>query len=113
MQAGARGFANSIKPGNVGLAVHVGNDAATLIMCGGDHRQRVLGHIDTVTQAGLVDIGKAVDEEPGRFVSDVQPDMVRARFLHLGIDCAGHDIARGEGFQRMISIHEIITLDRL
>ena len=44
-------------------------------------------------------------------MSDVEEDMVGSRELHLGVDGAGHDVARRERQARVILVHELIAVD--
>ena len=75
-------------------------------------RDRFFGDIDAETQAGPVDVGKPVDDERGRFVGDVQQDVVGAALLHLAVNGPGHDVARGQRLERMIAVHELAPLER-
>ena len=72
----------------------------------GNDRDGLFGDVDSVAQAGLIDVWKAIDNERGRFVGDIQKNMVGSRFFHLRVNRAGHDIARSQGLHGMIGFHE-------
>ena len=75
-------------------------------------RNRLLRDVNAVAQARLVDVRKPLDDEPRRFVRDVQPHVFRAALFHLAVNRARHHVARRERFQRMIGIHEFDAVER-
>ena len=69
----------------------------------GDH---LLGDIDAEAQALFVDAGKALFDELGAFVPDIEINEGIAAFLQLMIDRAGDDIARSQLLVRMVGFHK-------
>ena len=63
MQAGAGHFADRVKAGDFRFAVHVRDHAAALVMRRWHDRDRFLGDVNAVAQAGLVDVWEALDQE--------------------------------------------------
>ena len=78
-----------------------------------DDRDRLPGNIDPVTQTGLIDVRKTLGDELRRLVCDVEQHVVDTALFHLAVNGAGHHVARREGFQRMISVHELHGFDGL
>ena len=109
VQTGAGHFADRVKTGQRRGPVHVGLDAAALIMRGRDHRDRLFRHVDPETQAGFVNVRETLPQELGRLVRDIEKDALRARALDLRVDRAGHDVPRRERTLRVISLHEILA----
>ncbi len=70
------------------------------------HRKRLLRHVEPKLQAVRVNVREPFLHKLGVLVRDVQHHAFRARFLHLGVDGAGHDVARGEVGHGMIAFHE-------
>ena len=110
VQAGAAHLPHGIQATQTGGAIHIGADAAALIVGGGHHRDAVLRHIDPGIQQGLVDVGESLAEELPRLAGDVQIDAGVAGLLDLAVDRPGHDIARGEGFPDIILLHEFLAI---
>ena len=102
VQPRAGHLAHGVKPGDLRLAVHVRHHAAALVMRRRHDRDRLLGDVDAVAQAGLVDVRETVDDEPRRLVRDVQQHVIGAALLHLAVNGAGHDVARRQRFERMV-----------
>ncbi len=111
MQARAGRLAHGEQARNVRLAVHVRHHAAALIMRRRHDRNRLFRDVYAMAQARLVDVRKAFDDEPRRFVRDVQPHVFRAALFHLAVNRAGHDVARGERLHRMMRIHEFHAVE--
>ncbi len=107
VQPSAGHFAHGIQAGDIGLAVHIGHDAAALIMRGGNHGDRFFGDVDAVLQAGRIDVRKPLAEELGGLERNIQEHTVRAALLHLVVDCARDDVAGRERFERMVFVHEL------
>ena len=63
VQTGAGHFADRVKPGQTGRAVHVGLDSAALIMRRRHDRDRLLRHVDPEAQAGLVNVRETLLQE--------------------------------------------------
>ena len=99
VQAGAGDFADGIKAGDLRLAIHIRQHAAALVMRRRHDRDRFLGDVDAVLQAGLVNVRKTFDDEARRLVRDVEQHVIRAALLHLAVDRARHDVARRERFR--------------
>jgi hypothetical protein len=60
-----------------------------------------------------MDVGEVVGDEILGHVADVQPDEIQTVALDLGIDGAGHDVARGQ-FQPLVIIgHEALAGPRI
>ena len=118
VQSGAGRLAHRKQPRDVSGPVHVCHHAAALIMSRGHHGNGLLGDVDAVAQTGFVDVGKAIDDEPGRLVRDVQMHTVRpgrradtvsalrlregesAEALVRALDAVGWQVATGKGDQR-------------
>ena len=52
-------------------------------------------------------------DESLALVGDVEVDAVEAALLHLGVDGAGHDVARGELGARVVLRHEALAVGQL
>ena len=65
MQAGAGDLADRVEARDFRFAIHVGEHAAALVMGGRDDRDRFLRDVNAVTEAGLVDVREAFDDERG------------------------------------------------
>ena len=63
VQAGAGHFADRIQARQAGRAIHVGFDSAALVMGRRHDRDRLLRHVDAVTQAGLVNVRETLLQE--------------------------------------------------
>ena len=63
-----------------------------------DDGDRLFGDIDTVSQAGLVNVREAVHNERGRLVGDIQVDAVGSLSFHFPVDGARYDISGRERF---------------
>ena len=96
VQPGASHLADRIESRQAGGAVHVGFDSAALIMRRRYDRDRLLRHIDPVTQAGFVNVRETFLQKFSRLMGDIEINALRAGAFHLGIDRPGHDIARRE-----------------
>ena len=110
MQAGASHFAHGEQSAQGGLAMLVGFHAAALVVGGGNDRDRLLGDIDTDRGAGLVDFREPLLEELPRLMGDVEIDAFGTGAFHFCVDGAGHDVARGEVFERVVAFHELPPL---
>ncbi len=73
------------------------------------HGDIVAGDVDAEAQALGIDIGEVAAGLVGVFVGDVEIDMVGAGLLHLAVDGAGHDVARGEAQARIVFVHELLA----
>ncbi len=103
VQSGAGHFADRVKSGQRRRAIHVGLDSAALIMRRRHHRDRLFRHVDAEPQTGFVNVREPFAQEFRRLVRDIEINTLRAGALHLGVDRAGHDVARRERSLRMIS----------
>ena len=101
VQPGAGHLADRIEAANVGLAINVRQHAAALVMGGGHHRDRLLGDVNAIAEAGLVDVWEAINDEPGRLVGDVEQDIIGPALLHLAVNGAGDDVARRQRLERV------------
>ncbi len=106
MQAGAGHLAHREQVGDAGAAEEVGDHATALVVRGGNHRDGLHRHVDAELPAGLVDVREVVEQEPLRQVGHVEEGAVVAAPLHLGVDGAGHDVARGQLLARVVADHE-------
>src|ERR1017187_8122972 len=87
--------------------------SAPLFFISFSDRNRLLGDVDAVAEAGLIDVRKAVDDEAGRLMGDVEQDIIGPALLHLVVNGAGNDIARGQRLERVSLLHEFDALDVL
>ena len=106
MQSGHRYFARGVEARNRSRGVEVGDHAAAHIMRGRNHRNRFFGQIKSVAEASLIDVGKALADEPGVAMTQIQINAIEAVALHLGIDRAGDDIARRQLRVGGVALHE-------
>jgi hypothetical protein len=75
-------------------------------------RDGLLGDVDAVAQTGLVDRGKATDNERCGFVRDVQQHVIGPGALHDAVDGPGDDVAGRERPERMDVLHELDAVHR-
>ena len=79
-------------------------------MGGGDHRDGLAGDIDAEFQEAGVDGREVGDDEVRRSVGDVQVDTLAAQALHLVVDGARDDIARGQFLPWVEARHEALPI---
>ena len=96
MKTGARAFADGIQAADAGLSVQVYLDTAAEIVCRRGYRNVVFCNVDAYAEAFLIDIREVFLGFFGVFVGDIQIHMLVATLLHLVVDGACHDVARGE-----------------
>ena len=110
VQAGETGFADGVKAWYVGAALFVDHHAATCVMRGRHHRDRLLGDVDGKLKAALIDRREMGLDEFCRFMADVQVDAINAQALHLMVDSAGHDVSRRQFGPRIEALHEALAV---
>ena len=88
------------------LPIHAGDDPAALVVRRRDDRNGLAVMSTPYCRQVGIDVRETFLDELGRLAGDVKQNMVRPAFLHLGVDGAGHDVARGQRFERMIFVHE-------
>ena len=106
MQAGVGGFADRVQVGDVGAGVAIGDHAAAGVVRRRHDRNRFAGDVDAEFQAALVDRREVLLDERRRLVADIQVQAVGAEALHLVVDGARDDVARGEVGARVETLHE-------
>src|SRR2546430_15075567 len=106
MQPGAGYLANCIKSANICYAINCGGDPPALIVRRRHHGNRLFGDIDAITQAVLINIGEAFDNEWRWPMGDIEHYMIGPAFLHLTIDGSGYNIPRGQRLKPVVLIHE-------
>ena len=106
VQPGAGHFADRVQPGQIRLAVFADPHAAALVMRSRHDRDRFLGDVDAVAEAGSVDVREPIHQEPRRLVGDVEQCVVIAAAFHFAVDRPCHDVARRERLERMHLLHE-------
>ncbi len=109
VQAGARALAKRVEMLDAALAVEVDLDAAAEIVGGGRHGDIVLGDVYAEAETLGVDVGEVAACLLGVLVGDVEEHVVVAVLLHLAVDGAGHDVARGQAQARVILVHELLA----
>ena len=110
VQPGAGDLADGIEPAQRRRPIFVRLHAAALVMRRRDDRDGLPRDVDPESEARLVDIGKALAHELRRLVRDVEIHAARAGSFHLGVDGAGHDVARREFLPRVVFLHESAAL---
>jgi hypothetical protein len=73
-------------------------------------RDRLHREVDPELLARLVDVREVVEQERLRQVRHVEVGAVVAAALHLRVDAAGHDVARGQLLARVVAGHEGLAL---
>ncbi len=106
MQPGHRHLADGVQVLDAGAPAFVDDHAAAAIVRGRHHRDGHGAHVDPQLHAAGVDGGEALDQEVARQVGHVQHREVVAVALQLGVDGAGHDVARGQVLHLVIAVHE-------
>ena len=96
MKSGARTLTDGIQAADAGLSVQIYFDAAAKIVCGRGYGNVLFGDVDADAEAFLIDIREVLLGFVGIFVGNIQIDMLVAALLHLIVDGACHDVARGE-----------------
>jgi hypothetical protein len=79
---------------------------STLVMGGGHDGNEVLGDVDAELEAVGINVGEPVNYKTRGFCGDVQKHAVGPALFHFAVDGPSHDVARGEGFERVITVHE-------
>ena len=111
VQARARRFAAGVKPAHGSCRIHVRFHAAAKIMRRGNDGDFFRRHVDPVRLAGVVNMRETFPQVFGGFVGNIEPNVRRSGFFHLGIDCARHDIARSEIAARVVVFHKRTSFD--
>src|SRR5690606_23521938 len=86
--------------------------AAGVVRCR-HHRDGLAGDVDAELQAAFVHGGEVRLHELGRLVADVQVHAVDAEALHLVVDGAGDDVARGEFGAFVETLHKALAVGQL
>ncbi len=93
-------------PGQRGAAHEVGDHAAAHVVGGRHHRDGLHRHVHAELLDGGVDVGEVLEQERLGQVRHVEEGAVVAAPLDLGVDGAGHDVARGQLLARVVAGHE-------
>src|SRR5574341_946709 len=110
VEAGAADFTRRIQAFDIGFAVNICDHAATLIMGGRDYRDRRARHIKTKLEALGIYVRKTAFNEFSILMSEIQPDTVGARLLHLCVDRPGNNVARRKVGLLVITMHECFAV---
>ena len=95
MQTSECDFADGVETANGGFGIHIGHDAAALVVRGGDDRDGFLQCVMSVRKESFVNEGEAFGEVIAEW-GDVKEDAGCAGTFDFGVDGAGDDIARGK-----------------
>lgn len=96
VESGASYFSDGVEAGQLCEAIDGGDDAAALVMGCWDDRDGFFGDVNSVTETGFVDVRESAHDEGGRFVGDIEQDVVGAGAFHDAVDGASDDVAWGE-----------------
>ena len=103
-------FAAGVQALDFGPGPSVDQYASAHVMCGGHHRNPLLGDIDTGFKALGVNVGEVALDVFRRAARKINEHVRLAEALHFAVDGTGHDIAGGQGMQRVHLVHEFFTL---
>src|SRR4029077_5962425 len=84
-------------------------DAAALIMRRRHHRNRLLRHVDSKSQARFVNVRETFLNELWRSVRDIQENAFRAGALDLGINRTGDYVSWRQRSACVVAFHEIFA----
>ena len=105
-------FARRIKPCRIGPPVKIHQHPATGVMLRGNHRDRLLRDVDAQTQQLFINIGEMLADKFGRFVADVEVNIIKPEPLDFMVNGARHNVARGQFFARVETWHEAFARGR-
>ena len=94
------------KPLHGGTPVHRRLDAAAAVVRRRHDGDQILRHVDAEGEALFVDVRETLLQVRLALVPDVEEHARRTCSLHLGVDGAGHDVARRQGTARVVLLHE-------
>ena len=109
VQAAGGDFAGGPQPGERRAALVIDRHAADHVVGAGPHGDRIAGDVDAELGAGPRDAGKALADEFGIAVAEVEKDAGVPRLFHLGDDRLADDVARGELAARVVVGHEAVA----
>ncbi len=111
MDAGAGNLPAGVETGDARPPVEVGEDAAARVVGGGGHRDEVGHRVDPGFAAARHDGGEAGLEGGDR--AGVEEHVVGAERLHPPRDGLGHDVARSEVGERVVSRGDDAVAERV
>ena len=110
MYTGVGYFAAGVQALDFGAGPRVHEHAtAHVVGCGHDGNP-FLGNVDAGVKALRVDVGEVALDVLGRTAGKVDEHVWLAEAHHLAVDGTGHDVAGGEGMQRVDLVHEFFAL---
>src|SRR5580693_9497675 len=109
MHAGTSRFTGCEETIERRLPIKVGPDPSHGVVCRGMHWRGLNGNIDAVAFAGFVDAWKAVADELGLTMRQIEEDVRSAGAAQFRHDGARHDIARREFPHLVIAAHEALA----
>src|SRR4029077_20316333 len=101
VQTGASHFADGKKPPQSRGAINICTNTSTLIMSGGNDRNRLDCDINPETQTALINVRKTLLNEVCRFPSDIEIHAGRTGTLHFCIDGPSDNVAGRQSPQTM------------
>src|ERR1043166_3141192 len=109
MQSRATNFPNRVKSRQICRAIYIRLDAAALVVSGRHDRNRLLGHIDSETQTGLVNVRKSLAQAFHWLFPNVQENALGPRAFNFSIYRARDDVPWGQRSTRIVLFHEILA----
>ena len=110
MDARRGDFAAGVQALDFGPRPGVDQYASAHVMCGGHYGNPFLRDVDACIEALRVDVREMALDVLRRAARKINEHVRLAEALHFAVDGARHDIARGEGVQRMHLVHEFFAL---
>ena len=110
MEARIGHLADGVQARQVGTGHLVGDHATTGVVGGGYHRDGLAGDVDPQFQAPGMDGGKVLDDEVRGPMGDVQIEALGTQALHLVVDGAGDDVARGQLGALVKAVHKTLAV---
>ena len=110
VQSGAGTFAHGIESADAALPVEIDLYAAAHVVGAGCHGDVLPCDVDADAEALGIDVGEVVLGLLGVLVRDVEADVVQSVNLHLAVDGAGHDVARGQREPFVVLLHELLAV---
>ena len=92
------------------MSVDIDHDAAAHVMGRRNHRNRLLGHIESEIKTSLVNIWEAFAAPVPFNMRHVQIDTILAALFHFKINGPRHNIPGSQAPHRMIFFHECLTV---
>ncbi len=89
--------------------VMIGSGAPALIVRRGYDRNRLLRDVDSVAEAGLVDVGEVFADHLRGAMGYIEQDVCLAPLLELIVDGSGHDVARRQLLTSVVGRHEPVA----